>query len=208
MNALQQLVHGLDAHALSDARRRELLVKATTITGGIGVLAAAYPFAASFAPSERAKAEGGPVDADISGLKPGQLLTVAWRGKPVWLMRRTDEMVRSLEQNNPLLADPMSKRSEQPANCANPTRSIRPDIFCAVGICTHLGCSPGDRFTPGAQPSLPDDWPGGFLCPCHGSTFDLAGRVFKNKPAPDNLPVPPHKYLSDTVVMIGDDTKA
>ena len=202
MNALQQLVHGLDAHALSDARRRELLVKATTITGGIGVLAAAYPFAASFAPSERAKAEGGPVDADISGLKPGQLLTVAWRGKPVWLMRRTDEMVRSLEQNNPLLADPMSKRSEQPANCANPTRSIRPDIFCAVGICTHLGCSPvlhaGDS---AIEERLHE--PGGFICPCHGSVFDLAGRVIKDVPAPTNLEIPDYRYTSATSVKIG-----
>ncbi|HEX7637868.1 MAG TPA: ubiquinol-cytochrome c reductase iron-sulfur subunit [Burkholderiaceae bacterium] len=188
-------------------------VAITCGAGAVAGVATAIPFVSTFAPSERAKAAGAPVEADISGLKPGTSMTVEWRGQPVWIVRRTPEMIASLAKDEPELADPDSKRHQDeqtPPYARNRGRSIKPDIFVAVGICTHLGCSPGERFTPGPQPSLPADWPGGWLCPCHGSTFDLAGRVFKNKPAPDNLRVPPHMYLSDTKLMIGEDkeTKA
>ena len=186
-------------------------VAITCGAGAVAGVATAIPFVSTFAPSERAKAAGAPVEADISGLKPGTSMTVEWRGQPVWIVRRTPEMIASLAKDEPELADPDSKRHQDeqtPPYARNRGRSIKPDIFVAVGICTHLGCSPGERFTPGPQPSLPADWPGGWLCPCHGSTFDLAGRVFKNKPAPDNLRVPPHMYLSDTKLLIGEDKKA
>jgi ubiquinol-cytochrome c reductase iron-sulfur subunit len=170
----------------------------------------AVPFVSSFAPSERAKAAGASVEVDISAIPAGQKMTVEWRGKPIWIIRRTPEQLAGLDVNDPLLADPNSERTAYPipAYAKNHHRSIKPEYFVGIGICTHLGCSPGDKFTPGPQPSLPDNWQGGFLCACHGSTFDLAGRVFKNKPAPDNLEVPPHMYLSDTMLLIGDDKKA
>lgn len=190
---------------------RRTWIAITCGAGAVGGVAVAVPFVSSFAPSERAKAAGAPVQVDISGLKPGEKMTVEWRGKPVWIVRRTPEMVDSLKKTEPEVADPFSKRNPSeltPEYARNIPRSIKPEVFVCVGICTHLGCSPTDKFTPGAQPSLPDNWAGGFLCPCHGSTFDLAGRVFKNKPAPDNLPVPPHMYLSDTVLVIGEDKKA
>lgn len=148
---------------------------------------------------------------DISNLKPGEKMTAEWRGKPVWIVKRTPEMVAELPKLDGQLADPKSERHPEeftPEYARNTNRSIKPEVLVVVGICTHLGCSPSDKFTPGPQPSLPDNWEGGFLCPCHGSTFDLAGRVFKNKPAPDNLPVPPHMYLSDTRLLIGEDKKA
>ena len=179
--------------------------------GGAGAIAAAVPFVETFEPSERAKAAGAAVEADISGLKAGEKMTVEWRGKPVWIVRRTPEQLAALKKNDPLLADPQSKRKPDeltPAYARNEDRSIKPEFLVVVGICTHLGCSPSDKFQSGAQPSLPDDWNGGFLCPCHGSTFDMAGRVFKNKPAPDNLEVPPHMYLSDSRLLIGEDKKA
>jgi len=179
--------------------------------GAVGGVAAAVPFVSTFAPSERARAAGAPVQVDISAIKPGEKLTVEWRGKPVWIIRRTPEQVAALPKNDPQLADPRSLRKPDeltPEYARNEARSRKPEYFVGVGICSHLGCSPSDRFTPGAQPSLPDSWQGGFLCPCHGSTFDLAGRVFKNVPAPDNLEVPPHMYLSDTVLIIGEDKKA
>jgi len=159
----------------------------------------------TFQPSEKAKAAGAAVEVDISTLKPGEKVTVEWRGKPVWIMKRTPEQLDSLKKTESQLADPNSDRKAYPTPeyAKNQHRSIKPEILVAVGICSHLGCSPSDKFQTGAQPSLPDDWNGGFLCPCPGSTFDLAGRVFKNKPAPDNLEVPPHKYLSDTVVLVG-----
>ncbi len=184
------------------------------ITCGAGVLggvAVAVPFVSTLEPSERARAAGAPVQVDISGIKAGEKLTVEWRGKPVWIMRRTPEQVAALPKLDAELADPKSERHPDeftPPYARNEGRSIKPEFLVVVGICTHLGCSPSDRFAPGAQPSLPDDWQGGFLCPCHGSTFDLAGRVYKNKPAPDNLPVPPHMYLSDTTLLIGEDKKA
>jgi ubiquinol-cytochrome c reductase iron-sulfur subunit len=168
------------------------------------------PFVSSIAPSERARAAGAPVQVDISAIPPGEKLTVEWRGKPVWILRRTPEQLATLKEVEPQLADPNSERTQYPTPeyAQNPHRSIKEEFFIGVGICSHLGCSPISKLTPGAQPSLPDDWAGGFLCPCHGSTFDVAGRVFKNKPAPDNLEVPPHMYLSDSVVLIGEDRKA
>jgi ubiquinol-cytochrome c reductase iron-sulfur subunit len=193
-----------------DPAKRTWLI-ASSCVGAVGAAFTAVPFVSSFQPSERAKAAGAPVEVDISALQPGEKMTVAWRGKPVWIVRRTPEEVAALPKHDDELADPHSKRNPDeftPPYARNENRSIKPEYLVVVGICTHLGCSPSDRFTPGPQPSLPDDWPGGFLCPCHGSTFDLAGRVFKNKPAPDNLVVPPHKYLADTRLLIGEDNKA
>ena len=191
-----------------DDKKRRFLIGATTLVGGVGALAAATPFVMSFFPSERAKAAGAPIEVDISKIEAGQKIDVEWRGKVVWLINRTPGMLATLPKMDARLADPNSNVPQQPAYCKNEHRSIKPPLFVAVGICTHLGCSPTDKLAAGPQPSLPDDWQGGFLCPCHGSTFDLAGRVFKNKPAPDNLEVPPHKYLSDTTLLIGEDNKA
>ncbi|MBK9135212.1 MAG: ubiquinol-cytochrome c reductase iron-sulfur subunit [Betaproteobacteria bacterium] len=191
-------------------KERRTWIAITCGAGAVGGVATAVPFVSSFAPSERARAAGAPVQVDISGIKPGEKLTVEWRGKPVWIVRRTPEQLAALPKLDPQLADPTSQRTAYPTPeyAKNGHRSIKPEFFVGVGICSHLGCSPVDKFTPGAQPSLPDDWAGGFLCPCHGSTFDFAGRVFKNKPAPDNLEVPPHMYVSDTVLLIGEDKKA
>ncbi len=164
----------------------------------------------TFQPSERAKAAGAPVEVDIAGLAPGELRTVEWRGKPVWILKRSPEMVASLKSIESKLADPNSERNPAeltPEYARNEYRSRKPDLLVAVGICSHLGCSPITKLQPGAQPSLPDDWAGGFLCPCHGSTFDLAGRVYQNVPAPDNLQVPPYMYVGDTKLVIGKDEK-
>jgi ubiquinol-cytochrome c reductase iron-sulfur subunit len=193
-----------------DTSKRTWLI-ASSCAGAVGGVAVAVPFVSTFQPSEKAKAAGAAVEVDISALKPGEKLTVEWRGKPVWIVKRTPEQLATLPKVDPLLADPKSERKPAeltPEYARNEGRSIKPEIFVTVGICSHLGCSPSDKFTPGAQPSLPDDWAGGFLCPCHGSTFDMAGRVYKNKPAPDNLEVPPHMYLSDTRLLIGEDKKA
>ncbi|HEV6967868.1 ubiquinol-cytochrome c reductase iron-sulfur subunit [Roseateles sp.] len=192
-----------------DQGKRTWLI-ATGCAGAVGGVATAVPFVSTFAPSERAKAAGAPVEVDIGGIKPGEKLTVEWRGKPVWIVRRTPEQIAALPKNDPLLADPNSERKAYPIPdyAKNEARSIKPEYLVVVGICSHLGCSPSDKFAAGPQPSLPDDWNGGFLCPCHGSTFDMAGRVFKNKPAPDNLEVPPHMYLTDTRLLIGEDKKA
>ena len=192
-----------------DKSKRTWLI-ASTCAGAAGAAALATPFVSSFAPSEKAKAAGAAVEVDIAGVKPGEKITVEWRGKPVWIMRRTPEQLETLKKTNSEVADPNSDRTAfpTPEYAKNQTRSIKPEVLVVVGICTHLGCSPSDKFAPGPQPSLPDDWPGGFLCACHGSTFDLAGRVFKNKPAPDNLEVPPHMYLADNKLLIGDDKKA
>ncbi len=180
--------------------------------GAVGGVATAVPFVASFQPSERARAAGAPVEVDIGDLQPGQKKTVEWRGKPVWIVRRTPEMLASLQKTDALVADPKSDRKQDELTpmpeTRNEWRSLKKEYLVVVGICTHLGCSPTEKFQPGAQPSLPDDWQGGFLCPCHGSTFDLAGRVFKNKPAPDNLEVPPYTFLSDTRLLIGEAKKA
>ena len=189
-----------------DSSKRTWLI-ASGCAGAVGAGFVATPFVSTFQPSERAKAAGAAVEVDISGVKPGEKLTVEWRGKPVWIMRRTPEQLQALKTTESQLADPASRRSAYPTPEYAKTehRSIKPEFMVAVGICTHLGCSPGDRLQAGPQPSLPDDWQGGFLCACHGSTFDLAGRVFKNKPAPDNLEVPPHMYLSDSKLLIGED---
>ena len=192
-----------------DSSKRTWLV-ATSAAGAVGAGFVAVPFVSTFQPSEKAKAAGAAVEVDISSLKPGEKMTVEWRGKPVWIMKRTPEQLESLKKTESQLADPNSERKAFPIPeyAKNQHRSIKPEVFVGVGICSHLGCSPSDKFQTGAQPSLPDDWNGGFLCPCHGSTFDLAGRVFKNKPAPDNLEVPPHMYLSDTKLLVGEDKKA
>ena len=194
-----------------DPKRRRLLLIATSAAGGAVAAGVAVPFVASWFPSARALAAGAPVEFDLSKMEPGQQVTIEWRGKPVWIVRRTPEQLATLAKTESEVADPKSQRNPDvltPAYARNAQRSIKPEVFVAVGICSHLGCSPTDKFQVGPQPSLPDDWEGGFLCPCHGSTFDIAGRVFKNKPAPDNLEVPPHTYLSETRLLIGEDKKA
>ena len=193
-----------------DRSKRTWLI-ASGCAGAVGGVATAVPFVSTFQPSERAKAAGAAVEVDISALKPGEKVTVEWRGKPVWIIKRTPEQLAELPKLDPQLADPKSERKPDeltPEYARNEGRSIKKDVLVVVGICTHLGCSPVDKFQPGAQPSLPNDWGGGFLCPCHGSTFDMAGRVYKNKPAPDNLEVPPHMYMSDSRLLIGEDKKA
>ena len=192
-----------------DSSRRTWLITSCAM-GGVGAAAVAVPFVSTFQPSERAKAAGAAIEVDVSAIPPGEKVVVEWRGKPVGGMRRTPEQLAALEKIEADLADPNSDRKAYPTPeyAKNRHRSIKPEILVAVGIGTDLGCSPGDKLTPGPQPSLPDNWQGGFLCPCHGSTFDVAGRVFKNKPAPDNLEVPPHYYVSDTVLMIGEEKKA
>jgi ubiquinol-cytochrome c reductase iron-sulfur subunit len=196
-----------DAHDAVDPSRRAALAT-TAVVGGAGALAVATPFVASFTPSERAKAAGAPVEVDLSGIAPGTMKTVEWRGKPVWVLRRTPEMLEEVRRADGLVADPLSKRTAfpTPPYARNELRSIKPEWLVVVGICSHLGCSPVGPFAPGANPALGNE--AGFLCPCHGSTFDLAGRVFKNKPAPDNLEVPPYRFVSDTQIIVGEDTKA
>jgi ubiquinol-cytochrome c reductase iron-sulfur subunit len=192
-----------------DQGKRRFLVAATSVAGGIAGAAAAVPFVASMLPSERAKAAGAPVEADIRNLAPGEMTRVEWRGKPVWIVRRTPEMLESVKSSESKVADPRSERNKEltPEYARNEMRSIKPEYLVVVGICSHLGCSPVDKFK--AQPeAFESDWKGGFYCPCHGSLFDLAGRVYKNKPAPDNLAVPPHSYLSDSTILIGVDPKA
>jgi len=166
------------------------------------------PFVSSFAPSERARAMGAAVEVDIGDIPPGGIKTVEWRGKPVWIVRRSPTMLAALKSPSPDLVDPDSRRDQQPEYARNATRSLRPELFVAVGICTHLGCSPTAVPEGSANPSLPADWPGGFFCPCHGSTFDGAGRVFKNKPAPTNLEIPPHQFLSETRLLIGENSRS
>ena len=196
-----------------DSSRRGLLV-ATCAAGGVAGLTTAGALVSTFQPSERAKAAGGPVEVDISTLQPGAMATAEWRGKPVWILKRTPEMMASLAavEKDGKLADPKSKEKymmDMPEYCDKQTRSRKEhsEILVAMGVCSHLGCSPSSKFAAGAQPSLPEDWKGGFLCPCHGSTFDLAGRVYKDKPAPQNLDVPPYMFLSDTKIIIGKDEK-
>ena len=192
-----------------DASKRTWLI-ASGCAGAVGAGFAAVPFVSSIQPSEKAKAAGAAVEVDISNIKPGDKMTVEWRGTPVWILRRTPEMLATLKKTDPEVADPKSLRTAYPTPeyAQNEWRSIKEEYLVVVGICTHLGCSPVDRLQTGPQPSLPDNWEGGFFCPCHGSTFDMAGRVFKNKPAPDNLEVPPYMYLSDAKMLIGEDKKA
>jgi len=192
-----------------DPSRRSALVS-TCAVGAVGAAGVAIPLVSSFQPSERAKAAGAPVEADVAGMEPGELRRVEWRGNPVWLVRRTPQMLESLKQTESEVLDPKSENYYQiptPQYAKNPARAIKPEFLVVVGICSHLGCSPSSRFQPGAQPSLPPDWAGGFLCPCHGSTFDISGRVFKNKPANANLDVPPHVYISETKLLIGTEEK-
>lgn len=196
----------LSVDSPEDADRR-LWLGAATAAGGAGLVATAVPFVASLAPSEKARALGAPVDVDVGSIRPGELRTVEWRGKPVFVLRRTPEMIEALAQHDSLLADPQSRRSEQPEAAHNALRSSRPDLAVIEAVCTHLGCVPSFRPTPGS-PDIGAQWPGGFYCPCHGSKFDLAGRVFKNVPAPTNLTVPAHRFLSETVLSIGADPSA
>ena len=186
--------------------RRRLII-ATAAVGGAGAITAMVPFLSSMLPSERAKAAGAPVEVDVSKLMPGQMITVEWRGKPVWILNRSEEMLATLPALAGELADPKSDEKQQPDYCKNETRSVNPNLLVAIGICTHLGCSPTSKFKKGAEEGMSADWAGGFLCPCHGSTFDFSGRVFKNKPAPTNLEVPPHMYLTETRILIGEDKK-
>jgi ubiquinol-cytochrome c reductase iron-sulfur subunit len=193
-----------------DGGKRTWII-ASGCAGAVGAGFVAVPFISSFEPSERERAAGAAVEVDIGGIKPGEKLTVEWRGKPVWIVRRTPEQLAELPKVDKELADPSSKRTNfavTPEFARNDWRSLKPEYLVVVGICSHLGCSPSDKFAPGAQPSLPDDWAGGFLCPCHGSTFDMAGRVYKGKPAPDNLEVPPYQYLSDSRLLIGEEKRA
>lgn len=196
----------MSSDAAVDQNRRTWIAM-TCGAGAVGTVATAIPFVSTLEPSERARAAGAPVQVDISAIQPGEQLTVAWRGQPIFIVRRTREQVDELSKNDAQLADPHSERTAYPIPpyAKNEWRSIKPEYLVVIGVCTHLGCSPVERFKPGAQPSLPDNWPGGYLCPCHGSTYDMAARVFKDKPAPDNLPVPPHRYLSDTMLLIGED---
>lgn len=186
-------------------RRRRFLTALTTGVGLVGTGYAITPFIASMLPSERAKAAGAPVEVDISKIEPGQLITVAWHSQPVWILNRSPEMLASLKTDTALLRDPDSKQPQQPPYAQNLTRSIKPEYLVVVAICTHLGCVPSPRFKMGAASGLGTNWPGGFLCPCHGSKYDLAGRVFKGVPAPLNLAIPPYSYLSDSRIVIGVD---
>jgi len=186
-----------------DKTRRSLVV-ATSLAGGAATVGAAVPFVASMLPSERAKAAGAPVEVDISRLAPGELGVYEWRGKPVWVIRRTKEMIESLQAAVPNLTDPQSKSSEQPRYAENEYRAVKPDIMVMEGVCTHLGCSPQLKAAD-AKGEMGGDWVGGFYCPCHGSKFDYAGRVFRGAPAPTNLPVPPYTFVSDSTLLIGED---
>ena len=188
-------------------RGRRRLVVATSVIGGAGLAATAVPFVASFSPSERARAQGAPVEFGVQTMRSNELKTIEWRGKPVFVLRRSQEMLVSLPRHDDLLADPLSSRSEQPGYAVNPVRSTRPEFLVLVGICTHLGCIPSFRPEPGA-PDIGATWPGGFYCPCHGSKFDLAGRVFKNVPAPTNLTVPPYHFATDSTLLVGVDPGA
>ena len=190
-----------------DAGRRRFLTLTTTVVGGAGVVAAVWPFLASLKPSERAKALGAPVTVDISKIEPGQQITVAWRGQPVWFVRRTPDMLTSITKVPASeLRDPDSNEDQQPAYAKNIDRSIKPEMLVMVGVCTHLGCTP--TFRPDhPAPEIRADWPGGYFCPCHGSTYDLSGRVYQAVPAPLNLAVPPHHYANDNTVVVGEDPK-
>lgn len=186
--------------------RRHFLTVATAVTAGAGGVATAVPFVSSFKPSARAQALGAPVERDVSKLEPGAMVKVEWRGKAIFILRRTQAMLSQLDGIADLLADPNSEvADQQPDYATNTYRSIRDEYLVVEGVCTHLGCAPTHRPEVGAA-DLGADWPGGFFCPCHGSKFDLAGRVFKSVPAPTNLKVPPHRYVNDTTIMIGVDT--
>lgn len=197
------------SETLADHGRRKFLVGATTVVGAAGVAAVVTPFILSMLPSARAKAAGAPVEVDVSKVEPGMMMTQEWRGQPVWIVNRTPEMLAQLGKNNALLSDPDSASSEQPEFCKNPNRSSaeHPNLLVTVGICTHLGCSPVDKMKMGEASGMGSDWPGGFFCPCHGSKYDLSGRVFKSMPAPLNLRIPPYTFLSEGRLLIGEEKK-
>lgn len=189
-----------------DHGRRRFLTATTAVVGAVGAAHVAVPFVASWTPSARAKAIGAPVEVDVSKLEPGQLMRVKWRGKPVWILRRTEAALASLSEVEGQLRDPGSAEEQQPSYARNAGRSVKPEVVVLVGLCTHLGCSP--TMVRASDPhSLGDDWKGGFFCPCHGSTFDFAGRVYKGVPAPTNLEVPPHRFVGETGLVIGEDPK-
>jgi ubiquinol-cytochrome c reductase iron-sulfur subunit len=188
-----------------DAGRRHFLTVATVATGAVGAAFVAVPFLASWKPSARAKAMGAPVEVDVSKLEPGAMLKVEWRGKAIYVVNRTPKMLGEIEGHDDRLRDPNSNESEQPAFAKNPARALKPEYLVLVGVCTHLGCAPLDKFTPG-DPTVSADWPGGFFCPCHGSKFDISGRVFKDVPAPTNLTVPPYRFVTDARILIGAET--
>jgi ubiquinol-cytochrome c reductase iron-sulfur subunit len=190
-----------------DQSKRRILLAATAAAGGVAAAGAGVPFVMSLMPSERAKAAGAPVEVDIGAIEPGTMISIEWQGKPVWIVRRTPEMLELLAKHDGDLADPTSSIPQQPEYCNNATRSIKPEVLVVLGVCTHLGCSP--TFRPEVSPAdLGSNWAGGWFCPCHGSRFDLAARVFKGVPAPTNLIIPPHQYLSETRLLIGDDDKS
>jgi ubiquinol-cytochrome c reductase iron-sulfur subunit len=200
---------GMDMSEMTvDSSKRRFLVAMSSTMGGVAAVGAALPFVFSMNPSARALAAGAPVEVDLSKIEPGMKVDVEWRGKPVWVVHRTPEMLELLGKHEDKLTDPNSEnRNQQPDYCKNRTRSIKPEYFVVVGICTHLGCSPTYRKEV-APADLGPDWPGGWFCPCHGSRFDMAARVFSGSPAPSNLVVPPHKYLSESKVLIGEDQGA
>jgi ubiquinol-cytochrome c reductase iron-sulfur subunit len=185
-----------------DTGRRHFLTVATVATGAVGAAFVAVPFLASWKPSARAKAMGAPVEVDISKLEPGAIVKVEWRGKAIFVVHRTPQMLALLEGMDPKLRDPGSNESDQPEFARNPERALKPEYLVLVGVCTHLGCAPLDKFTP-SDATVAADWEGGFFCPCHGSKFDISGRVFKDVPAPTNLPVPPYRFVGDTRILIG-----
>lgn len=188
-----------------DQNKRKFLLTATSLTGAVGISAISFPFIASMTPSEKAKAAGAPVEFDISKVKKGDMKTTEWRGQPVWIINRSEEMLQTLDKQKELADPNLTVSSQQPKYCKNKTRSIKPNILVMVGLCTHLGCSPSPKLSPSGD--MGKDWQGGFFCPCHGSKFDLAGRVFKGSPAPTNLVIPPHSYLNDETILIGKDPK-
>jgi ubiquinol-cytochrome c reductase iron-sulfur subunit len=193
-------------HEDVNASKRQFLTTALSVVGAVGAGYLAVPFLSQMQPSAKAMAAGAPVEVDISKMEEGQLLRVAWRGKPVWILNRTPEALKTLSEVEDQLADPSSEESIQPTSSKNAVRAIKPEVFIAVGLCTHLGCSP--TFRPETAPhDLGADWKGGFFCPCHGSKFDLAGRVYRGVPAPTNLDVPPYRYVTDTQIIIGEDTE-
>ncbi|MCS6947875.1 MAG: ubiquinol-cytochrome c reductase iron-sulfur subunit [Steroidobacteraceae bacterium] len=193
-----------------DESRRKFLVGATTATGAAGAVLAAVPFVKSWRPSESARAAGAPARLDLTKLEPGQMAIVTWRKRQIYVVRRTPEALALLGKHEAALKDPQSEQSTQPAYAKNPTRSARPEILVLIGTCTHLGCLPKERFTPGAYPELGADWPGGFFCPCHGSKFDMAGRVFAGSPASVNLEIPPYSFAGEdgNTLVVGVDPSA
>ncbi len=191
---------------VNNGKRRFLLV-ASGVAGGAAAVAVAVPFVWSMMPSARARAAGAPVEVDISKVEPGMMIRAEWRGQPVWIVRRTPEMIDSLKKMDSRVADPDSERQQQPEYARTSIARDKPEWLVLIGICTHLGCSPTDKLQAGTESGLGEDWPGGFFCPCHGSKFDLAGRVFKDVPAPTNLVVPPYQFLTDTRLLIGEDSK-